>query len=119
MAHLTGPIACKVCFLRKRDERQSDGGGRGLTEKNFAARRGRTKQTRNRCAAQKEHPDGPTLGPRDLPPKQTGCKKADVQPLVGGKNLASRACCLCSSESAQTGRLIPQEHFQDEDVQVQ
>jgi hypothetical protein len=100
-------------------QRQANGRWGRLDIEDFAAGRGRTIDSRDENAAKKEHLHCGSASTETQPPEQPGGQEAVVQALVRSQDLGRGRCLLCLAKRPQPGWLVPEKHFEDQEVEVQ
>ena len=86
---------------------------------NLRIRRDRTEQTGDSNACEKENLDRVSAGTQGKTPCQSRSEKAVVQALIRGQGLRCRNKLRCKAESPQATRLVPEEHLQNEKINMQ
>src|SRR5690606_10381266 len=82
------------------------------------AGRGCAKQARNHDAAKKEYLYRVAFVSKRQPPQEAGSQKAVVEPLIGRQDLRGARKFRVQTEGFQAARLVPPQHFQKHDVDV-
>src|SRR5882762_8877021 len=103
----------------KQHQGQGNGTWNCLYPKDLPIGRESTEYTGESNAGEKENLDWISAGAESKTPYQSCSEKAVVQPLIRGQGFGCRSKLGGKAESSQAARLVPEEHLQDQKINMQ
>jgi len=94
------------------------GGGEALHEENALVDRHAGEQSGNHDAAEKKHGNFGAIVAQQQRPNEASSQKAVVQPLVHRQHFGDARLLRPLPKYAQPKRLVPEEHFEHQEIQV-